>query len=224
MRKFLFLFLFLSTSPLLAKNKILFIGDSHSVLDFGQALAKTIPHTYRYAVSASASSAWLRDRICPAGEECPYIYGYATPAGEEWNKSVPPDFPGFKLLLRKIKAETVIIALGTNDANQRCHLDLPEGVQPVADLLDLVGNRKCYWVGPPRYDRGPLYETCGENYEKYVEAMKKIIEERRCTFIDSRLILNPETGRPIEANTKDQIHFDVRLGAFWGHEVARKIK
>ena len=222
MKSLLIAFLLLSSTSVKAEKKVLMIGDSHSVLSFGKTLATEIPSTNRYAISSSASSDWLKKKICPITGKCPFVYGYATPEGE-FNETLPSSFEGLRPLLRRTKANTVIVALGTNDANQRCQMKPSKGTQPVRELLRSLGGRQCYWVGPPSYRWGPVFESCGENFNKYVDRMKTLIEAHHCKFIDSRLIIDPDTGLPIEANSGDGIHFDEKLGAFWAQQAARVI-
>jgi hypothetical protein len=198
---------------------ILLIGDSHTVMSFGPALVAALPHVQRYAVSASAADNWLNDKICPDPKACPFVYGYATPAGTS-DKPVPASFRGFPTLLQKYNPGAVIIALGTNDANQRCRDK--NGMLPVMHLLDMAKGRTCYWVGPPKYTRGPVFEAC-PTIDQFVDRMKIIVESRHCTFIDSREILDPVTKLPIEPNLDDQIHFDAQLGTYWGAQVASRI-
>jgi hypothetical protein len=204
-------------------SKTLLVGDSHTLMTFGASLASELgPNVERYAVSSSAASDWLRGSICPAGEPCPFTYGYATPAGESIDP-VPPSLHGVETLLAETDATTVIIALGTNDGDQRCLLPASQDVQPIAELVALVSSRTCYWVGPPRYRRGPVYDACGERFDTFTSRMAQVITTGGCRFIDSRQILDPSTGRPIEADLGDELHFGARLGHAWATSVARQI-
>ena len=193
-------------------------------MSFGESVAKHLgPKTNRYAISASAALDWLNDPICPDSQNCPFIYGYATPQGE-FNQVVPSDFLGIEGLLKKIRARTVVIALGTNDANQRCQMRPEESTKPLIELIHKLNGRRCFWIGPPKYTQGPIFDHCGEKYDIFVDQMKSVITTEGCKFIDSRLIKDPQTGLPIESNSGDLIHFDQRLGQYWGRLVVRRIR
>lgn len=203
-------------------SRALLVGDSHTLMTFGASVATNLGNVDRYAVSSSAASDWLRASICPAGQPCPFTYGYATPDGES-SDPVPPSLPGLKTLLAESDAKTVIIALGTNDGDQRCLLPAPQDVQPIAELVALLRGRTCYWVGPPRYRRGPVFDACGERFDSFTSRMAEVITAGGCRFIDSRLILDPSTGQPIEADYPDQLHFSPTVARTWANAVARQI-
>ncbi len=222
-KKFFLLLFFTVLSQANADDKTLYIGDSHSVMSFGRTIVSALgPGTSRYAVAGSSAPFWLKKNICPAGEHCPFTYGYATPEGEHTG-TVPADLPGIDELLIETKASTVVIALGTNDANLHCHSEGPEATQSISDLLGKLGGRRCFWIGPPKYTKGPVFNNCHESYNKYLAKMKNIIEGQHCKFIDSRKIIDPKTGLPIEANAKDKTHFDARLGKIWGRAATEEI-
>lgn len=217
--------LLLATSrPCLAQPKVLFIGDSHSVMQFGHSLVEALgPQVQRYAVAAAAAGDWNKPYICAAGKPCGFIYGYSTPKGDRYNRPVPSDFKGLRGLLRSTQARAVIVALGTNDANQRCHLNPDQRMNDIQKLLATIGSRRCYWVGPPIYKEGPLADQCGPLYEDFVSQMKETIQSH-CTFIDSREIIDPSTSKPIQSDLEDQIHFSPELSVVWAREAAKQIK
>lgn len=218
---FIFSFFFLLIGPYqtLFAGELLLIGDSHTVGFFGQNLSKTLG-AKRYAVGGSSSSNWSQNYICPEGKKCPFVYGYATPSTPTYIlQPLPHSFLGLEGLMKKINPETVIIALGTNDANlSSCGLG---SIKNMIGLLQIVGNRKCVWVGPPLYKKGPLQESCGQKYNTFVDSMKKQIGTH-CQFIDSRDV-NDEEGNPIQADAADKVHFTSKLGKIWAEAVAKKI-
>ncbi|MGZ3712205.1 MAG: SGNH/GDSL hydrolase family protein [Bdellovibrionota bacterium] len=206
-----------------ADEAILFIGDSHSVMSFGKSLAQSLgPSVKRYAVSSTTAADWLKRSICSSGKPCEFTYGYSTPAGD-FAGPVPSDLGGINSLLASTSAKKVIIALGTNDANQRCRLTPSAGMKPIKALLKRLGSRDCLWVGPPAYKRGPVFDSCGEAYDLFVSRMESVIRAHGCRFIDSRRILDLQTQQPIEADLDDQLHFSYEKGQAWGEAVADEI-
>jgi hypothetical protein len=215
--------LVLLTSSAEASEKILLIGDSHTVMDFGATLSDELGHnTKRFAVAGTAANDWLPDKICKNVQTCQFTYGYATPKGS-FSGPLRKSFPGISEALKITSAKIVIIALGTNDASQRCNAGYSQRVKPFGDLIDRVGKRKCYWVGPPSYSRGPVFESCHGLYNDFVAELKQVAEAGKCKFIDSREVLDDLTGKPIEADYEDEVHFSARLGQLWARHVAQKI-
>lgn len=201
---------------------IALIGDSHSVLSFGSTFAEAVPGTQRYAVSASAAKDWLKPKICATSSSCDLHYGYATPEGNA-DGTPPPSFPGLKEILRNHQPAAVVIALGTNDASLNCQKAFGPALSDAKRLIQLARGKRCLWIGPPTYTKGPVHENCQANYNRFVDELKKTVAAGRCQFIDSREILNPATNQPMEANDSDQIHFDAELGAFWAKQALEKI-
>jgi hypothetical protein len=206
-----------------ANEKLLFIGDSHSVMAFGRSVQERLgPGVRRYAVAASQASDWLNKRICPDAKTCAFTYGYSTPAGD-FSGAVPSWMKGIDGLLNVIRPKTVVIALGTNDADQRCHLTTPADLDGVEALLRKISGRKCFWIGPPDYEVGPVHDACGVDYNPFVDRLRDRVVQHGCIFIDSRRFLNPATGQPIQSDLDDQIHFSDSLGRYWGERAAGEI-
>lgn len=209
--------------PAHAEGPYLLVGDSHSVMDFGRQLTQSLggaSSVVRYAVAGASSRTWLNDPVC-AGR-CPYTYGYADPSGPH-NGTVPASFPGAASLLRRYPRHAVLVALGTNDANNLCHMAGQAGAMTaVNQLLAQLGSRPCVWVGPPVYRRGSVYAACGANYDRFVNQLATTVS-RRCQFIDSRRILDPRTGAPVQADRGDLVHFQRATAEVWARGAAALI-
>lgn len=204
---------------------LLFIGDSHSVGPFGEELVRRLGKVsgrydvQRYAIAGSSASTWLKDSICASGSRCPFTYGYATPTGAK-NGPLPSNFPGFKKLLSTTKADTVVIALGTNDAHGGCKS--PASALAAAEkLAGSVGERKCIWIGPPSYKTGPVGRNCGANYETFVDKLKAAVEKKGCQFVDSRPVRTAD-GAVLQPDASDRVHFG-RKGTQWGKSVSERV-
>jgi hypothetical protein len=215
------LFLAIILSLPAAAADTLLIGDSHTAGFFGQKLYKEIDAA-RFAVGGTTALHWAQNEICPDQKKCPFRYGYATPAIPTLKGGTPPPshMAGLIGSLKATGAKTVVVALGTNDAN-RSSCD-PSAIEPMMKLLKQLGDRPCYWVGPPLYRQGPLQQSCGKKYDAFVNEMKNRIGDR-CVFIDSRKILDPQTGRPVETDLSDKLHFSKRTGEIWAEAVAAEI-
>jgi len=215
------LFLAIILSLPAAAADTLLIGDSHTVGFFGQKLFREIDAA-RYAVGGTTASHWAQNEICPDQKKCPFRYGYATPAIPTLKGGTPPPphMAGLAGSLKETDAKTVVIALGTNDANRSsCGSG---SIDAMVKLVKQVGDRPCYWVGPPQYRQGPLQGSCGKKYDAFVDEMKARIGDR-CVFIDSRKIVDPQTKRPVEADLNDKLHFSQRTGEIWAEAVAAEI-
>lgn len=224
--KLVILCLFMFSGFTRAAETTLLIGDSHSVGHFGEALVKELggrPKVARYAVSAASAQHWAKNPVCPANEECPFVFGYATPEGPKPG-ALPADFAGLAGLVGQYKQGPVLIALGTNDLN-RCKLaGKPAAMKHVLELLKKVpAKRKCVWIGPPLYTKGRVAENCGAHYELYVNQLRETIEASACDFVDSREVKNPATGKPVEADSSDLVHFEKAMAVIWAKGVAAKI-
>ncbi len=222
----LLLFLFLpSISLAFRKPTLLIVGDSHSTMDFGSSMAAQLGASFdvkRYAVCSGSAPTFLKDKVCPAGTNCPYRCGYTTPDGT-FNKVVPSTFPGVNgMLSKQTPVDMVVIALGTNDGNNSCRT--PSGaIQKMRDLIGRLHGRACFWVGPPAYGPGTeIYRVCGNTYDQFVSLMRTAVSALGCRFIDSREIFDPQTGKPIAADRG--IHFSKRLGTVWGTEAAKSVR
>lgn len=206
----------------------LIIGDSHSVGYFGSQLQNKLkkqieqtqqiqsqsaeqtknPEVIRFAVASSAIQHWNQDSFCEVGKKCPFTKGYVAKADPFSTDAVPLKFPTAKKLLQENLDKDLIIALGTNDANNLCRkMDSKSLEKQVFSLLENRSKKqKCFWVGPVRYDKGPIANNCGENYDKFVDLLKATVEKNSCVYIDSRNIKN-DKQEFLHADYKDQIHF-----------------
>lgn len=204
---------------------LLYIGDSHSVGPFGEELLRRLGKVsgrydvQRYAIAGSSASTWLKDSICAPGTKCPFTYGYADPNGAKSGR-LPSNFPGMKKLLQKTQADTVVIALGTNDAHGGCKSPA-SSIGAAEKLAASVGDRKCIWVGPPDYKTGPVGQNCGANYGPYVDKLKAAVEKKGCQFIDSRQVKTAD-GSVLKSDAGDKVHFG-KKGTQWGRTIADRI-
>lgn len=231
------------SSPTHAAEKILLIGDSHTVGHFGDGMKAALgPDLLTYGAVGISAPWYLKDPVCAAGKPCPWKLGYRTPAKKgAYGEKLPAGFKGLSGLLNEHEPATVVIELGTNDAGE-C-----KGATPAAKMLELVAlvrrhGARCFWVGPPVYLEGSApFANCGDRYNPYVDKIRAAIDGAGCTYIDSRLIKDPrktaahcrdpqnwkESDPALNCsiqNDADKYHFDALLGRHWGAEAARHVR
>lgn len=185
-------------------NNTLFVGDSHSVLSFGDRFREEFNHHYQqqknlfqYAASGSRLPGWLsgdlkthrlRNLISLPGEE-------PHKAGFEMNQSILQ-------LLQNHQCHEMIIALGTNDlrALHSKEYELSNYLQQIAELRKILV--KTTWILPPR-----LPETvCSLDLQKaYLQAVQT--QFSRIHFVDSQWITPDQ---------EDGIHFLQERAWTWG--------
>lgn len=166
--------IFLLFKSLYAQN-ILLIGDSHTAGPFGQNLHKELSQYFNPITFGHASSApihWLGDTnyYLSGGVFNNLTLNEVTlnnPINTHWRDKVR--VPKLKELIVDVRyhetwkkrvdflnVDSVIFLLGANDARA---ISSQEGVinpveyrrrkKAIRDMIDLIGDRKCFWVGPP---------------------------------------------------------------------------
>jgi hypothetical protein len=221
--------------PLWAQQ-VLIIGDSHTAGIFGKELHKSMTqHFSQVTTLGHASSAplhWVDDseHLLSGGVFNQLFYRnqtYTNPNPTHWLEKVK--VPKLKAVLEnnayhaswkqsigsEVKAETIIIALGANDARAISDSDgtprpstLNVRSKAIQEMLSLLGDRKCLWVGPPNGIKKPQ-----ANQAFLYKYLKKQVGQR-CEFFSSN---------HIKVNVCDGIHFNCRAGRkmalLWVNEV-----
>ncbi|AZZ35306.1 hypothetical protein CIK05_00310 [Bdellovibrio sp. qaytius] len=209
-------------------DRLIYIGDSHTVGTFGQQLTKNLEKVTdskpikRYGVVGSAAGHWnKKDNSSIRKLKIGY---YCDGDGQVNGKAPKADFPTPTQLFQGAEP-MVVIALGTNDVNSKCNVsDKTEQMAAVKELISQVRpNSKCIWVGPTEQPNdGPIAKNCGQTKIKaFVDNLKQTVSSR-CIYIDSREIkLN---GKPILPNRSDKLHYDGDLAEHWANAVSLKIQ
>jgi hypothetical protein len=191
-----------------AGNRVVLIGDSHSVTGFGRELVERIAaggHAVDVYASCGSSPGWFL-----AGQTRP------SPCGTWFRRSgadtrtaqatpVISNVAGGGVGL-------VIIALGTNMANWRSG-----GVGNLGDAGTLAHHAmmhgaKCVWVGPPPvrgYPELPEYKA-SMTYDDLDSGLRAQVATH-CTYVRST---TPYSGG-------DGIHYDARRAEQWAEQVYR---
>jgi hypothetical protein len=101
-------------------------------------------------------------------------------------------------MLRRRRPDIVIVTLGSNEA---MYPNLERYGDYMEKLIRRIGDRRCYWIGPPRYDRFDV--------SRIVEAQKAHVG--RCRYFDSRGIDAPR------GHTR--LHFTREGGLVWAEAI-----
>lgn len=222
-----FLFLLIYANFVFAES-FLFIGDSHTVGSFGNSLQKKLSgsnEVYRFAVSGSATLAWVNQNICTPKLGC-IKNNISVLTGS------PQAFPNFSDALSQIQKtsakqlDNIIIALGTNDINKNCKSFETLAIEKITRAAK-ANSKMCFWIGPPKYQdkTSPIILGCRseENYNLAVTKIKAAVENLNCSFIDSRQILeltDPKNGYVF----RDKVHFTPSGGELWAQKVYEQIE
>lgn len=212
-----------STDP----KRTVYIGDSHTVGDFGASLTQKISKlndnapVYRYGVVGSAAGHWNKKDNTTIRK---LTIGYYCEGDGLVNSKAPnKNFP-MPTQLFQGSAPRVVIALGTNDVFSGCTIkDKETQMTATKDLLAQIRpNSKCVWVGPTEQPAdGPLVKRCGQSKIKaFIDNLKETVSSR-CTFIDSRKITYK--GKAITPNRPDKLHYGGDLARHWADQVANQI-
>lgn len=213
-----------STSP----DRVVYLGDSHTVGDFGKRLAENLTKIYdttsikRYGVIGAAAQHWnKKDNSSIRKLKIGY---YCDGDGLVNGKAPPTNFPTASQLFQGSAPPMVVLALGTNDVHARCLVnDKEEQMAAVKELLAQVRpNSKCVWVGPTEQpDHGPIALRCGQaKIKAFVDNLRDTVSGR-CTFIDSRKIKS--NGKAILPNRSDKLHYSGNLAKHWADSVTEQL-
>lgn len=229
----LFVFAFFTTNDAVAcqdsfvPNRLIYLGDSHTVGTFGQRLASKLAAHYpttaikRYGVVGASASHWSKkDNFLLRKLK----YGYFCDGDGTKHGAVPANFPTATQLFQSSSPESVVVALGTNDVKAGCRIaDKEEQMAAAKALISQIHpSSKCVWVGPTEQPSdGPIGQYCGqEKIKSFIDNLKSTVSSR-CTFVDSRKIFYQ--GKAILPNRKDKLHYDGDLANYWAERVAKEM-
>lgn len=190
-------------------QRILYIGDSHSVGVFGHAMTTLIrdalPKNVALMAVASCGSEprwWLEGKVTSCGLRTLYPNGF----DDEIHKAQTPKI---NELLNIVKPKITIVQLGSNliplsEAERETYTDA------MMDLIEKKGGQ-CVWISAPdsrkfsSADIGNVYEL-----------LKKLAKKHHCKLIDSRKYTKYPAGG-------DGLHYGGKDGApiakYWAEKV-----
>lgn len=211
-----------------ASDRVICLGDSHTVGDFGKHLSANLAKIYgtenvkRYGVIGAAAQHWnKKDNSSLRKLKIGY---YCDGDGLVNAKAPAANFPTPSQLFQGSAPPIVVIALGTNDVHGGCLIKSKEEQMAAAKelLAQIRPNSKCVWVGPTEQPTtGPIGQRCGQDKIKnYIDNLRDTVSSR-CTFIDSRKIIYH--GKPILPNRSDKLHYGESIAYHWADSVAEQI-
>lgn len=209
MTRALLLAVLLLTAVRAGAEKILIIGDSHTVGPFGAALDQTLAAkgnaVSMNAVCSATSSWWMGVKRRPLSI-CWSIHPYG-------GKNAPGDgapnvpVPTVKELADQ-GPEAVVVALGSNPDGGAA--DTASASEKLLALLPK--NARCFWVGPPPMPK--RLEFIDKLYAALPEALARAAQTGpACALIDSRKLISPKDASPND-------HFYGPKATAWGKAVA----
>lgn len=208
-------------------TKILFIGDSHSVMGFGDSLYKKLNAEYpdqvaTYSSCGSTLRHWGVGKKKDIGTPTKCGYRERGRAGKVYisyndiksGKAKPPRTPLLTRLIPKHDAEIIVVQQGTN------YIGRSKAVlqNDIHDLLKKIKGTSCVWIGPPntRFSE----EEGGMSLPEVNKVIRETLAEANptCKFFNSYAVTEYPAGG-------DGKHFDGAKGGralalAWGNEAA----
>lgn len=113
--------------------------------------------------------------------------------------------------IAKLKADVVVISLGTNDAAPYKQLPIDKFIDNIPPILDAFKDSKVVWYLPTPVDQaksdyfGAVIPN--EVVKKYHDAAKKVCEENEVDVIDSFSIFKPMLDAGEVYHNEDGVHY-----------------
>jgi hypothetical protein len=216
-----------SPSPLPAE-RILMIGDSHTVGTFGHtvdaSLRAALPHAQLtvYGASSATPDYYFYGTSSHGG-----FYEHSASGAVFGITAAHPDQPTPKLsdLLKQTQVTVAVIALGTNllrNPLDGARAQIVRAIQTVKDH-----GARCIWVGGPD-ERFVTREVQDDLYK----ILKSATDETGCTLIDSRKYTHyPDAGGGgihyddiwVTDSAGKRVHVGVTMAEEWAKKVTAEI-
>jgi hypothetical protein len=196
------------------QERLLFIGDSHSVGVFGRTLTALLQQDFPVvAITAVASCGseprwWLEGKVTNCG-----LWTH-EPNGFE-NKVLKGNTPKLDGLLNELKPKTTIVALGSNLVLMSKE-DRETYTEKIMVMLENKGGQ-CIWISAP-----DSRKFKASDIDDVYELLKKLSKLHHCKLIDSRKYTKyPTSGG-------DGLHYGGKEGTLiatqWAEKVFKGIK
>ncbi len=211
-----------------SSSEVLIVGDSHSTGCFAtemfNGLKKVAPKVSLYAVGGATAEKWLsgwnrnsssRYATCVAHGSESVITNSQKRGLCEDPFPVKSGLPSFSQILSS-RPRLSIIALGTNILLESQKYGKAKALASIDEMIQKLREQgsDCIWVGPPQPG---TCSTAIAAYESFNRDLKKVVEAKGCTFVDS----NTKTNR---GNLKgDCLHYYCEFAGKWGREVVKEI-
>lgn len=195
-----------------AGERILFLGDSHSVATFGRTLdadLRTRPHAQVTTVASCGSDpVWWFDGT---PTHCGFWLHQSDGSEQKTTRAPTPKLPE---LLQEHQPSVVIVALGSNMV-KRTPTERITHTEEMMQSISSVAPHKI-WIGPPD---ARIYTD--QQIDEIYQTLYPLCQKYGFVLIDSRQF----TKYPAKGG--DGLHFQgeagVAMAASWGHGVFAKI-
>lgn len=203
------------------KKRILYLGDSMSMGDFGRTLDQQMRDAgfdvYTFVAGGATPYYWLSRYSTIKG---PIGYWEKTPANES-RRNITRAVPKVETLMERYNPDVVIVQTGTNlYATLRSKRRSKENnVKEVEGLLNHMveaatqGGRKCYWITPPDAHPG-RFPT---ELQKELNDITKRVVSREAKVFDSSSVTKFTDPYP----KTDGIHYGPSEARQWASHVAK---
>ena len=191
------------------QERLLFIGDSHSVGIFGRSLTELLQQNFPYvAITAVASCGseprwWLEGKATNCGLLTHEANGFES-------KVLKGNTPKLHELLNKVKPKITIVALGSNLVLMK-EEDRENYTEKMMAMVEDKGGQ-CIWISAPdarKFSASDLDDVYG--------LLKKLSKLHHCKLIDSRKYTKyPNSGG-------DGLHYGGKEGTLIATQWAEKI-
>lgn len=195
--------------------RILYFGDSHSVMTMGKTLLESFPslfndfenQAYFYAVSGATFRDWLTGDVQKLK-----IKNSSKLPGSSYKEGAEPIDKSLFATVREVQPDVLILALGTNDLLQE-NIDFLEYLSLVKYNLEKLfleqPSLQVIWIMPPELNP----EVCGN------QSRAKLLEMLRgLKFVE---VVNVEKILP---DQKDQIHFHISQAKLFAAEILKQLE
>lgn len=189
-----------------AGQKVLMIGDSHTVGAFGQQLDKQLrsagAQVETYGASGSSANSWLNGGTTNSGWLAKHQNG--TTEQPPWNQA--HQIPKLADLIAKNKPDVVVINLGANFRSN------PAQARQLAEVCKRAGTR-VIWIGPPKTRQDS--SDGGAKLKQFDESMKQALSGLAEYVSSVDFTPNYEGG--------DGLHYSGGAATRWADGVAKKL-
>ncbi|MBC7755015.1 MAG: SGNH/GDSL hydrolase family protein [Moraxellaceae bacterium] len=219
--------------------KILQIGDSHTVGDFGTQLYTSLAHHKNVTAARSiglASASGIQYSSADVAKRT-LNYGYIDRPAMK-SPVAKGSVAQLSTLLSSEKPDILIVELGDNFAGYREDVKnnraIQNNVQKILNQIKISKTQpsECFWVGPTWTDwvdenglsldrrkngAGTYYKKSNWRAQQVAAAIKKELDGK-CTFVDSMKVMTLS-----EITTVDGIHCNQATGTVWGQRIYEEI-
>lgn len=233
MKNVFILFLLFLISTVSFAQKVLQIGNSHTVGPFGESLTQELRHHSLQVRSVGLIGASGSHYASENEKKRTLNYGFIDRKtnGKEIKVNGSRSVEKLSTYINDEEPDIVVIELGDNFANYsgtvkninevNSNTFAKSEVKKILAQLDSSQfNKKCFWVGPTWTDKSGnnIYKKTNARAKALSDLIKKTVEPR-CAYIDSTVLLDKNEVK----TSSDGLHMSAQTGQLWGKRTAAEI-